>query len=181
VEPTDEALVREAQAGRVEAFDRLMQRYQRLVCKVSMNYVKDKADALDVTQNVFLKAYRHLARVTAEGMFKPWLLRITYNESVNWLRRNKHERTHEALDEGLAAPGGPVQERRLERRESRSLLLAALEALNPRYRQAVSLRYAEGLRIREIATVMGCSEGVVKSLLHRGVRRIQKSVAGRAG
>ena len=76
-ETSDDLLVREANGGRLKSFDQLMLRYQKLVCKVAMNYVKDKQSGLDVTQNVFLKAYKNLDHVKAEGMFKPWLLRIT--------------------------------------------------------------------------------------------------------
>ena len=87
--PSDDALVKEVLAGNVDSFDQLMLRYQKLVCKVAMNYVRDKQNALGVTQNVFLKVYNKLDSVKSEGMFKPWLLRITYNESINWLRKRK--------------------------------------------------------------------------------------------
>ena len=174
---TDDALVVDARSGALGAFDQLMLRYQKLVCKVAMNYVRDKQSALDVTQNVFLKAYSNLAAVTAEGMFKPWLLRITYNESINWLRKRKRHEHHDDIDdhELAAAPTGG-QEERVFLREEQQQLLAGLEALNPKYRLAVALRYAEGMRIREIAGVMECSEGMVKSLLFRGVRRIRQQV-----
>ena len=178
-ETSDDLLVREANAGRLESFDRLMLRYQKLVCKVAMNYVKDKQSGLDVTQNVFLKAYKNLDHVKAEGMFKPWLLRITYNESINWLRKRKNHESHEELDENDMASGEtPHQEDRVLLKEDQGRVLDGLRQLNPKYRMAVALRYAEGLRVREIADVMGCSEGMVKSLLFRGVRQIKKSIAG---
>ena len=85
---SDDSLVADVQAGDSEAFDVLMRRYEKLVCRVALNYVRERQSALDVTQNVFLKAYRHIERVRAEGMFKPWLLRIAYNESISLLRRN---------------------------------------------------------------------------------------------
>jgi len=175
---TDDALVRETLAGKVESFDRLMVRYQRLVCKVAMNYVKDKQSALDVTQNVFLKVYRKLDSVKSEGMFKPWLLRITYNESINWIRRRKvHDEFEEMGIHDRLPEEAPAQETRMLDRESRRLLLEGLRELNPKYKLAVSLRYAEGMAIKEIAEVMECSEGMVKSLLFRGVRKIRSNVA----
>ena len=175
---TDEALVRAVQEGGLEAFDQLMLRYQKLICKVAMNYVKDKQSALDVTQNVFLKAYQHMDSVTTEGMFKPWLLRIAYNESINWLRKRKRqEGREEFVDLDQAVRIGADQEAGVLREEDQRRLLAGLDQLNPKYRLALALRYAEGMRIREIAAVMGCSEGVVKSLLFRGVRRIKQHVA----
>ena len=175
---TDDALVRAVQAGALEAFDQLMLRYQKLICKVAMNYVKDKQSALDVTQNVFLKAYEHVDSVNAEGMFKPWLLRITYNESINWLRKRKRQESHEEpVELNRTVRLGADQETRVLREEDQRRLLAGLDQLNPKYRLALALRYAEGMRIREIAAVMRCSEGVVKSLLFRGVKRIKQHVA----
>ena len=174
---SDDGLVREAQAGRPEAFDSLMRRDQRLVCRVALNYVSDTDSALDVTQTVFLKAFRRLEDVRAEGMFKPWSLRITHNESVNWLRKRRRAEAGEDavdLDRQPAAAAGP--EAQAARREQQSLVLDGLSGLNPKYRTAVALRYAEGLRICEIADTMGCSEGMLKSLLFRGVRQLRDHV-----
>ena len=172
---SDDALVTAARTGDLTAFDSLMLRYQKLVCKVAMSYVKTRQDGLDVTQNVFLKAYGNLASVTSEGMFKPWLLRITYNESINWLRKHKRRNDHDPIDEHepeTAPEAG--QDRAVLADEQRRLVAEGLGTLNPKYRMALALRYAEGLRIREIAAAMECSEGMVKSLLFRGVRMIKK-------
>jgi RNA polymerase sigma-70 factor (ECF subfamily) len=178
VTPTDDALVRESLAGNSGSFDQLMLRYQKLVCKIAMNYVKDKQSALDVTQNVFLKVYRKLDCVSADGMFKPWLLRITYNESINWLRRRRNHEEFEEMGAHDHSPDpAPAQETRLLDHENRRLLLEGLRDLNPKYKLAVSLRYAEGMPIKEIADVMDCSEGMVKSLLFRGVRKIRSNLA----
>lgn len=177
-ETNDDVLVQQVRAGRLGAFDQLMLRYQKLVCKVAMTYVKDRQSGLDVTQNVFLKAYSHIDRVRAEGMFKPWLLRITYNESINWLRRQKHYEGQEELDEfSVPVSSEAGQERRVLRREDEERVVQGMDALNPKYKLAVALRYAEGMRIKEIAHVMGCSEGMVKSLLFRGVNQIRSNVA----
>jgi len=178
LERSDDALVAGALAGSLADFDRLMLRYQALVCKVALNYVRDRESALDVTQNVFLKAYRGLERVTEPGMFKPWLLRITYNESINWLRRHRRDASTEPIDDAsVATAQQPPQEQQVLGRETQGLVLQAMQALNPKYKLAVALRYAEGMRIREIADVMDCSEGMVKSLLFRGVRQLRNAMA----
>ena len=178
MEQSDDVLVQQALAGALEPFNQLMLKYERLVCKVAMNYVRTKDNALDVTQNVFFKVYKKLDHVTEPGMFKPWLLRITYNESINWLRKNRRDEEMEDLEERAMTLGGPAeQEARVLRGENQSLVLEGLKALNPKYKLAVALRYAEGMRIKEIADVMDCSEGMVKSLLFRGVRQIRNSVA----
>ena len=173
---SDEALVAETIAGELGAFDQLMLRYQKLVCKVAMNYVRNKQSGLDVTQNVFLKVYNNLGSVTSDGMFKPWLLRITYNESINWLRKAKRQR-EEAGDFETAVDPSANQESTVLDNEDKRRVARSLGQLNPKYRLALALRYAEGMRIREIASVMECSEGMVKSLLFRGVRQIKSAVA----
>ena len=176
--PGDDRLVRQAQDGRVSAFDTLMLRYEKLVCKVAIGYVKDKQSALDVTQNVFLKAFLHLDRVTNDWMFKPWLLRITHNESINWLRRHSRDPFHDDATE-LELPAVDVEapEAGVLRKESERLVADGLARLNPKYRTALSLRYAEGMKIKDIASARDCSEGMVKSLLFRGVRQIRDRVA----
>ncbi len=111
-------------------------------------------------------------------MFKPWLLRITYNESINFLRKKKdHDEFEELGEHDVNATEVNSQEDRVLLHEDQSLLLRGLETLNPKYKLAVALRYAEGMRIKEIADVMDCSEGMVKSLLFRGVRQIRNRVA----
>ena len=178
----DDALVARVQGGDSEAFDALMLRYQKLVCKIALNYVKNRERALDITQNVFVKVYSHIDKVQAPGMFKPWMLRITYNESMSALRKRRPEDHADELPESLGAGGEGAeaessQEHQVLRREDRGRILDGLNRLNPKYKLAVSLRYGEGLKVREIADVMGCSEGMVKSLLFRGVRQIRRHVS----
>jgi RNA polymerase sigma-70 factor (ECF subfamily) len=111
-------------------------------------------------------------------MFKPWLLRITYNESIDWIRKGKRHEGHDELEHAEpSVAGAPDQEATLVRHERQQQLIGGMKQLNPKYRLALALRYAEGLRIREIADVMDCSEGMVKSLLFRGVRQIKDRVA----
>lgn len=181
METTDDSLVLEIQGGCADAFDALMRRYERLVCKVAMNYVKQRDNALDVTQNVFVKVYGNIHKVQPGGMFKPWLLRITYNESISYIRKQRPQEVDAVEDGDPATAVDAGQERGVLKREAQSQVLKGIEELNPKYKLAVSLRYSEGLRVREIADVMGCSEGMVKSLLFRGIRQIRKHVESAPG
>jgi RNA polymerase sigma-70 factor (ECF subfamily) len=179
VSPSDESLVRQTLAGSLRSFEQLMRRYEKLVCKVAHGYVRDLDRALDVTQDVFLKVYRNLDRVQSGDMFKPWLLRITYNESINSLRRQRrHDGALDLAEHENLQESSPDQEHRLLAGEAKRKVVDALRELSPKYRLAVALRYADGMRVREIAEVMECSEGVVKSLLFRGVRQLRDRVAG---
>jgi RNA polymerase sigma-70 factor (ECF subfamily) len=106
------------------------------------------------------------------------LARIAHNESLNWLRKYRRE----TLCDELPEPGFfgiPGQERELLTREIQESLGKGLGSLNPRYRLAVTLRYFEGLSLREIAEIQDCSVGMVKNTLFRGLRQLQAFLLAR--
>jgi RNA polymerase sigma-70 factor (ECF subfamily) len=176
---TDRALIEESLAGRLESFDALMQRYERLVYRVSVLYGGNRENALDISQNTFLKCYRHLRAFRGDSAFKTWLLRIAYNEGLNWVRsRQRHGETEELDAESTPLPGAPAPERDLVAQERRTALMQKLDELNPRQRTAVTLRYFRQMPLREIADVLECSEGNVKNMLFRSVRKLRQSMAG---
>lgn len=164
--------------GSPEGFDELVRRYERLVFKIAFSYTRERESALDVTQNVFLKAYDRLSSFHAEGSFKAWLLRIAYHESINWVRSHSRRTQREESEEPTESfAANDDQERELLHRERWRLIEHSLEVLGHRSRLAVVLRYLQAMPIREIAAVLGCSEGVVKSMLFRGVRKMRDAVA----
>ncbi len=172
----DIALVARTLEGSLEAYDQLMRRYERLVYRVARGFAGTHEGALDISQEVFLKAYRKLSTLDAEGSFKAWLIRIAYRESSNWLRAERRRGEHVEL-EGESQPEiseGP--DNALLRGEQRSLVLEALERINPRGRRAVFLRYYEDRPIREVAALLDCSEGVAKNILFRSVRRVRDAL-----
>lgn len=179
---TDRDLIEEILGGRPESYDELMQRYEKLVYRVALLYAGTRENALDISQNVFLKAYRSLEGFRAEASFRTWLLRIAYNEGVDWVRRHRGDAAGEPLEpEGhLPAPltDRPAQEARVLSRERRWLLVQKIGELNTRQRLAVSMRYFRQMPLREIALVLQCNENHVKNILFRGVRRLQQSLAG---
>jgi RNA polymerase sigma-70 factor, ECF subfamily len=174
---SDSALIQATMAGSVQAFQDLMVRYERLVYKVALSYSRDQEQALDVVQNVFLKAYENLSSLRAEGSFKPWLMRITCHESVNWIRKQRRHMGHEQVDEDTPIPSkDSSQEDRLLGRESADYLFRSLRCLNPRQRTVVTLRYYESLSIREIAVLLECSEAMVKNVLFRSLEKLRRSL-----
>ena len=173
VEHSDLALIEETRAGSNAAFDMLMGRYERLVYKVSYGYTGNQEDSLDITQNVFIKVYQKLDSFRGTGSFKSWLLRITRNEGVDWTRRHAKDKDQEEL---IPAKHPTYKARQVDdvaRREHREVLMKSVAGLNPRQREAVVLRYFEGMSIREISTVLGCSEGTTKSHLFRGINKLR--------
>lgn len=172
---SDEALVDEVHSGSTLAFGVLMKRYERLVYHVAFGHAKNQDCALDITQNVFLKAHQNLASWSGSGLFKSWLLRIAYNESVSWFRRHKDERVTEQLTPLNAPVLRAVQVDEVARHESRNVLLGELDKLSSKQRLAVSLRYFEDFSLREIAAVIDCTEGAVKSILFRSLEKLRNT------
>ena len=175
----DEVLIQETLDSRMGSFDVLMCRYERLVYKVAYSFGLNRENALDITQTVFLKAFHNLKTFRTDASFKTWLLRITYNEGINWTRstRNRPE-LHDDLESASAALSNEAgQESGLLLRERRRMIRRGLESLNDRYRTALLLRYVHEMPIREIAGVLQCSENLTKNILFRGVRSLKRALA----
>lgn len=180
VEPTDADLIEAIQAGRKDAFDALMKRYERFVYKLAYGFGRSHENALDLSQTVFLKVYRKLDLYRGDSSFKTWLAKVVYNEGVTWQRSNRrHVEGRQEMEH--AAPSRPApQDDDLLRTQRRTLVLQGLAGLNRRYRAAIELRYFHGMGLSEIADVLGCSEGVAKNALFRGVRTLRDRLAGAA-
>ena len=170
---SDEALIEEVQAGSRSAYGRLMERYERLVFKVGVSYTRNEDDALDISQNVFMKAYQKLDLFKGKGSFKGWLLRIAHNESISWLRKQRHFQDYDELTSDETPRLDADQESRVIARERWHLLQNEIIKLNARQQMAVILRYFEGMPIKEIAGVLECSDGVVKSILFRSLEKMR--------
>jgi len=177
LERSDQDLVDATLAGDLQAYDALMQRYQGLAYKLASGLARDREAALDITQTAFLKAYRGLRSFRRGTNFKTWVARIVHNEGINWLRRERvRGRGREPMPGSVASPGAG-QESELMGNERKQQILDALRGLKDNYRLAVMLRYFEDMPIREVADVLGCSEGTVKSILFRSVRRLKDALA----
>lgn len=173
----DYLLIEEILSGNLNSFDHLMERYQNLVYKISLSFGKTKENALDITQNVFLKAFQNLKSFRGKNNFRSWLSRIAYNEGQNWNRQTKRLETDDTIDlDDKFLVREPTQEDELLAREFRHQLLRSLFNLNTKYRLAVVLRYYQNMSIREIASILNCAEGVVKNMLYRSLQRLKESL-----
>ena len=177
-ETIDQILIEKTLAGSLECYDVLMQRYEKDVFAVARGYTRSVDDALDVCQNVFLKAFRKLDTFEGRSSFKTWLVTITNREGLNWVRTRSRKAPANAVDlETVSLPSGGDQEADLVEAERRQKVVDGLQVLNRRSRVAVILRYFRDMPIREISAVLGCSEGVTRNLLFRSVRKLREAVA----
>jgi RNA polymerase sigma-70 factor (ECF subfamily) len=177
LELSDHELIEQTISGSLDSYDQLMERYQQLVFKVAYGFGRNKQNSMDITQNVFLKAYENLASFKGKGSFKAWIAKIAYHEGINWTKKN-HLYEQSAIFEEvfMNRQEGITQEDELLARENKAQLLQSLFSLNTRYRVAVVLRYFNEMPIKEISGVLKCSEGVVKSMLHRSLQQLKQNL-----
>ena len=152
MDKTDIDLVHETVAGNMQSYDTLMTRYQEFVYMIAFNFGKTKENALDISQEVFLKVYKKLNTFKENSTFKTWISKVAYNESVNWSKKNKKYLQQDEISNIKINPASnqnPEEELLIE--ENRALLLRCLFDLNTRYRLAVVLRYFENMPIKDIA------------------------------
>lgn len=182
----DAALVSRAQAGDLGAFDELVTHYRASVYAMIVNMIRNDADAWDLAQDVFVKAWRALPGFEARAGFFTWLYRIAHNTTYDWLRKKK-VRGDVEFDDGVAldAEAGSVTAPRettapdahLEHRELGDRIEQAIAALSDDHRQVILLKEVEGLSYQEMADVIGCSLGTIMSRLFYARKSLQNMLS----
>lgn len=171
----DSTLVEKVQRGDKKAFDLLVIKYQNRVVNLVSRYVRDPADAQDIAQEAFLKAYRALPNFRGDSAFYTWLYRIAINTAKNYLaskaRRPQEVQPNtpddETYDIEQALSDEDTPENLLLTDEIQRTILAAIEELPDDLRIAITLREVEGLSYEEIAETMTCPIGTVRSRIFR--------------
>lgn len=174
---TDEQLVEAFLGGDEDGFRRLVRRYQRTVYGLAYRASGNHADADDLAQEIFLRVYRHLAGFGGDSSFRTWLYRIALNRLSSHRRRAARERARRSdRMADVASAAAPADSGGLIGGEERMRLDTAVRSLPERQRHTVMLRFYEGLKYREIAAVLGCSEGTAKASLFQAVRTLRLRV-----
>lgn len=169
------SLVRKSQKGDIAAFEELVRRYQNKVYTLSFNLTGNAADAQDLAQEVFLRAFTSLAGFRNEADFGTWLHRLTVNLWLNARQRQKGQvvsldaplQTEEGEVAREVAAAGADPGEALESRELQELVRQALARLPGEQKVVLILREIEGYSYEEIAGILGCAVGTVKSRLNR--------------
>jgi RNA polymerase sigma-70 factor (ECF subfamily) len=172
----DGDLVKRFQNGDESRFNLLVQRHREEVYRLAFRFMRNHADADDVAQETFLRAYRSLGRFRGESSFKTWIYRIAVNTAYNYLNSPHASRRAEieadTPDESVEAEGL----RRLEEKDLSRRLKRAVDRLPDRQRQTVILKVYQELKFREIAQVMNCREGTAKANFFHGMRRLKREL-----
>lgn len=177
-EADDAALVSWAATGDDGAFEELVRRYRSDVFRVCNHFVRNREDAWDLSQEVFIKAHRALGRFRGEASFKTWLLRISANACKDFFKKRRlatvpfDERIgSDSSPSPMAGPGHQAQAGELGR-----AIEVAVDGLSAKHRTVFVLREYEGLSYEEMAEVIGCSVGTVMSRLFHARKKLQSAL-----
>lgn len=175
VEDTD--LIRQASRGSVESYNLLVSRWEKRMYNYLLRITGNREDALDLAQDVFLKAYQNLRKLDDPDRFGPWLYRIAHNEAYSLFRKRKPEVdvddvAPEATGQGITMGGTSVFPVELS-----LAVAAALDRLSPDQREAVVLKHYQGFKFEEMAEILSCPVSTVKSRLYTALELLKAQLA----
>ncbi|MDD1782912.1 RNA polymerase sigma factor RpoE [Enterovibrio sp. ZSDZ35] len=181
---TDQALIERVQSGDKQAFNLLVIKYQNKVCSLISRYVSNSGDVPDVAQEAFIKAYRALPGFRGESAFYTWLYRIAVNTAKNYLVAQGRRPPSSDIDAEEAENyenGGALKEisnpeNLMLSEQLKEVVFNTIEALPDDLKTAITLREIDGLSYEEIAEVMDCPVGTVRSRIFRAREAVDKRV-----
>jgi RNA polymerase sigma-70 factor (ECF subfamily) len=181
----EQVLVQRARNGEMNAFRELVEQYKKKIYYLSLDLTGNHHDAEDLSQEVFIKAYRSLKNFRGDAKFNSWLYRITVNTCISQRRKKSvaamtlqedfdGDNSSQYFSEGESSHN---PERSAEAGLMQQHIDHALQQLTPRERSVFVLRHYNDLPLKEIAQVLKITEGTVKSMLFRAIQRLQKELA----
>ena len=162
--------------GDTAAFDEIMIRYERQIYRVCYRFVENRDDALDLAQDVFVKAFEHLPTFRRESMFKTWLYRIAINHCLNHVKKSSQQFV-EVTE--FTASTRPVIQHQLEYEEQREHFRRLVKRLPPRQKAILELRINEQLSYEEIARISGRSVSTIKASVFFALEKLRKLLKDR--
>jgi RNA polymerase sigma-70 factor (ECF subfamily) len=172
-EVEDRDLIATARKGNVEAYNLLVSRWEKRVFNYLLRLVNDREDALDLAQDVFLKAYQALGKLEDAAKFSGWLFRIAHNEAYSLLRKNRPDSAEIVFEPSTADLGGG----RMYPMELSLTVERALAKLNPEQREAVLLKVFQGFKFEEMAVILDVPVSTVKSRLYTALDLLKNVLA----
>jgi RNA polymerase sigma-70 factor, ECF subfamily len=172
----DADLISRVSRGDTEGFNLLVSRWEKRVFNYLLRLIGSPDEALDLSQDVFLKAYQNIRKLDDPARFGPWLYRIAHNEAYSLFRKRRPDTAlpetgagEQVVIERHAAPGFPM--------ELTLAVTAALERLNPEQRETVVLKVYQGFKFDEMAEILGCPVSTIKSRLYTALDLLKAELA----
>ncbi len=175
----DRELVERILDGEAHVFGILVRRYENPVYNMMFRYCRDRQEAADLTQDVFLRTFQRLDSFDRARNFFPWLYGLAINRAKDWHRRNRRIRSglNELYWSTPAVENSSRVEKKLLEKEEAAALYRALDILSDETRELVLMRYKYDLSIRELSTVFGLSESAVKMRIARALQKLRGEFA----
>jgi RNA polymerase sigma-70 factor (ECF subfamily) len=171
-------LVQRARQGEQEAFAQLYESHFDKIFRYVVLKIRNQAEAEDMAQQVFIKAYESIGSYQSQGVpFTAWLFRIAHNQMVDYVRKQSKKQTV-PLDESLQIKDDSDVEHEVEVKIEMEKVVLAIAKLTKAQREVISLRFAGGLSITEAAKTMRKSEGAIKALQHSAILALRKTLVG---
>ena len=181
----EKELIQKAKQGDMLAFEELILKHEKIVYNVALGMMNHSEDAKDISQEVFLKAYRNIKNFDERSQFSTWLYRITTNTCIDEMRKRKGKQSY-SLEEELENEDGTMQrqiadegdtpEESILREEQKSEIIQALDNLSEEHKAAVVLRDVKGLSYEEISEILELSLGTVKSRISRARNQLKTEI-----
>jgi len=169
----DNSIVERYLAGDMTAFDELMIRYERQIYRVCYRFVNNRDDAMDLAQEVFIKAFQHLPNFRRESSMKTWLYRIAMNHCINHVKKNSREFVQ--ITENVGSTRASIHSE-MEEREKREQFRSLVKKLPPKQKAILEMRIHEQLSYEEIATMSGRSISTIKASVFFALEKLRKLV-----
>ena len=180
MEGNDFVLVERARVGDTDAFKELVDRHSRTLFKTAYRLTGNEADADDLVQEAFLRAYRKLDRFDGRSQFSTWLYRITVNCGMDLMRKKSRRNARAAIDEGVVLDSMATEDPRPDRLalsgEIGRAVESVLRTLSPMERAAFVLRHFEGRSIAEIGGLLDARSGATKHAIFRAVKKLRAAL-----
>ncbi|HOX40863.1 MAG TPA: sigma-70 family RNA polymerase sigma factor [bacterium] len=174
----DRATIEQATKGSISAFERIVCEYEKPVFFFSLRYVRNRHDAEDIVQEVFLKIFKNLSRFDLQKTFSTWIFAITQNTVFDWLRKRRRSREVLILDDpNFVFENYLLVKNETTKRNSHIDIGLAFRKLKPVYRSVINLFYQEGLEYSEISRKLNLPLNTVKTYLYRAKRSLRKAMS----
>ena len=173
----DADLIRQATRGNVESFNLLVSRWEKRVYNYLLRITANREDALDLTQDAFLKAYQNLRKLDDPGRFAPWLYRIAHNEAYSMFRKRKPETDVDQIEPEATQTKITVGGSSVFPIELSLAVSSALGRLSADQREAVVLKIYQGFKFEEMAEILSCPVSTIKSRLYTALELLKVELA----